>query len=230
MKNITTIFFDIDGTLIDHRGAQNKAIEQIRKKDLPNFSSEKFQINWLEFTKKNWLLFEQGKINFLEQKIARVKDTWQSFNRSIDNKYAGKIINEYVSNYEFNLTSFPHILSTLRYLYKKKYRLGIISNGNNSQQIKKLKKIKAYDLFEKKLIVISEKIGYAKPDIRIFFHAQKISGTNPTQIAFFGDDINNDIIPAKNFHWKTTLIDYKNAFSHLNFSRIVSFKEIKNIY
>jgi len=43
MKNITTIFFDIDGTLIDHKGAQNKAIEQIRKKYLPNFSNEKFQ-------------------------------------------------------------------------------------------------------------------------------------------------------------------------------------------
>ena len=85
MKNITTIFFDIDGTLIDHKGAQNKAIEQIRKKYLPNFSNEKFQKNWLQFTKKNWLLFEQGKINFLEQKIARVKDTWKSFDRRINN-------------------------------------------------------------------------------------------------------------------------------------------------
>ena len=230
MKNITTIFFDIDGTLIDHKGAQQKAIEQIRKKYLPDFSNERFQTNWLKFTKKNWLLFEQGKINFLEQKIARVRDTWKSFNRSIDNKYAGKIINEYVSNYEFNLTIFPHILSTLRYLYKKKYRLGIISNGNNSQQIKKLKKINVYDLFEEKLIFISEKIGYAKPDVRIFHQAQKISGTNPTQIAFFGDDINNDIIPAKNLHWQTILIDYGNALSHLNFSRIVSFKDIEKIY
>jgi putative hydrolase of the HAD superfamily len=230
MKNITTIFFDIDGTLIDHKGAQNKAIEQIRKKYLPNFSNEKFQTNWLKFTKKNWLLFEQGKINFLDQKIARVKDTWKSFDKSINNKYAEKIINEYVSNYELNLTSFPHVLSTLRYLYKKKYRLGIISNGNNSQQIKKLKKIKAYGLLEKKLIIISEKIGYAKPDVRIFHLAQKISGTNPTQIVFFGDDINNDILPAKKFHWQAILIDYGNTFSHLNFSRIVSFKEIRNKY
>ncbi|PIU36770.1 hypothetical protein COS77_04385 [Candidatus Roizmanbacteria bacterium CG06_land_8_20_14_3_00_34_14] len=230
MKNITTIFFDIDGTLIDHKGAQNKAIEQIRKKYLPNFSNEKFQKNWLQFTKKNWLLFEQGKINFLEQKIARVKDTWKSFDRRINNKYAEKIINEYVLNYELNLNSFPYVLSTLRYLYKKKYRLGIISNGNNSQQIKKLKKINAYNLLEKKLIIISEKIGYAKPDVRIFSHAQKISGTNPTQIAFFGDDINNDILPAKNLHWQTILIDYGNVLSHLNFPRIVSFKEIRNKY
>lgn len=230
MKNITTIFFDIDGTLIDHKGAQNKAIEQIRKKYLPNFSNEKFRKNWLEFTKKNWLLFEQGKLNFNNQKIARVQDTWKSFSKIINKKDSKKIINKYVSNYELNLTSFPHVLSTLQYLYKKKYRLGIISNGSNSQQIKKLKKIKAYDLLEKKLIVISEKVGYAKPDVKIFSHAQKISGTNPTQIAFFGDDVNNDILPAKNLHWRTILIDYRNTLSHLNFLRILSFKEIRNIY
>lgn len=226
----TTIFFDIDGTLVDHRGAQNKAIEQIGKKYLSNIYNEKFQKNWLKFTKKNWLLFEQGKLSFNNQKIARVQDTWRSFSKSIDKKSAKKIINEYVSNYELNLTSFPYVLSTLQYLYKKKYRLGIISNGSNSQQIKKLKKIKVYDLLEKKLIIISEKIGYAKPDVKIFSHAQKASGTNSTQIAFFGDDIKNDILPAKNLQWQTILIDYKNLLSHLNFPRILFFKDIKNLY
>lgn len=230
MKNIKTIFFDIDGTLIDHKGAQNNAIKEIGKKYLSNISSIQFQKNWLKFTKKNWLLFEQGKLNFNSQKIARVQDTWKSFSKSIDKKDAEKIINEYVLNYELNLTSFPYVFSTLQYLYKKKYRLGIISNGSNSQQIKKLKKIKAYDLLEKKLIIISEKIGYAKPDVRIFAHAQKISGTNPTQIAFFGDDINHDILPAKNLHWEVLLLDYANELSHLKFSRILSFKDIKNIY
>lgn len=230
MKNITTIFFDIDGTLVDHKDAQNKAIEQIRKKYLPNIYNKKFQKNWLKFTKKNWLLFEQGKLDFNSQKIARVQDTWKSFSKSVDKKDAEKIINKYVSNYESNLTSFPYVFSTLQYLYKKKYRLGIISNGSNSQQIKKLKKIKVYDLLEKKLIIISEKIGYAKPDVRIFSHAQKISMTNPDQIIFFGDDINNDILPAKNLHWEVMLMDYANESSHLNFPRILSFKEIKKIY
>lgn len=228
MKNITTIFFDIDGTLIDHKGAQNKAIKQIGKKYLSNISNKQFQKNWLKFTKKNWLLFEQGKLDFNSQKIARVQDTWKSFSKSVDKKDAEKIINEYVLNYELNLTSFPFVFSTLQYLHKKKYRLGIISNGSNSQQIKKLKKIKAYDLLEKKLIIISEKIGYAKPDVRIFAHAQKISRTDPSQIIFFGDDINNDIIPAKNLHWEVMLIDYANELSHLNFPRILSFKDIKN--
>lgn len=229
MKNISTIFFDIDGTLVDHKSAQNKAIEQIGKKYLSNISNEKFRKNWLEFTKKNWLLFEQGKINFLDQKIARVKDTWKFFGRSINKKDSKKIVNEYVSNYELYLTSFPHVLSIFRYLNKKKYRLGIISNGSNSQQIKKLKKIKVYDLLEKKLIIISEKIGYAKPDVRIFYQAQKISETNPIQIAFFGDDVNNDILSTKNLHWQTILLDYENVFSHLNFPRILTFKAIMEI-
>lgn len=230
MKNITTIFFDIDGTLVDHKGAQNKAVEQIRKKYFSHISGEQFLNNWIKFTNFFWLLYVKGKIDFNDQRIDRVQATWELFGKSINKKDSKKIVNEYVFDYELNLTSFPHVLSTLQYLYKKKYRLGIISNGSNSQQIKKLKKIKAYDLLEKKLIIISEKIGYAKPDIRIFSHAQKTSGTNPTQIAFFGDDINNDILPAKNLHWQALLIDYKNVYSHLNFPRILSFKEIRNKY
>jgi putative hydrolase of the HAD superfamily len=229
MKNITTIFFDIDGTLIDHKGAQNKAVERIRKKYFFDIFSKKFQENWSKFTKKNWLLFEKGEINFFDQKIARIKDTWKSFSKDINDKSAEKIINEYASDYELNLNSFPHVLPTLRYLFKKKYRLGIISNGSNSQQIKKLKKINAYDLFEKNLIVISENIGYAKPDVRIFSHAQTASRTNPAQIAFFGDDIDTDILPTKNLLWQVILVDYANVLSHLNFPRILSFKEIKKI-
>ena len=61
MKNIATIFFDIDGTLVDHKGAQNKGIEQIRKKYLPNIYNKKFRKNWLEFTKK--IGFSLNKVN-----------------------------------------------------------------------------------------------------------------------------------------------------------------------
>ena len=230
MKNITTIFFDIDGTLVDHKGAQKKAVERIRKKYFSHISSEQFLKTWIKFINFFWPLYIKGKLNFNDQRVNRVKAIWKLFGKSINKKDSKKIVNEYVFDYELNLTSFPHVLSTLQYLYKKKYRLGIISNGNNSQQIKKLKKIKVYDLLEKKLIIISEKIGYAKPDVRIFSHAQKISGTNPTQIAFFGDDINNDILPAKKLHWEVMLMDYANELSHLNFPRILSFKDIKNIY
>ena len=230
MKKTITIFFDIDGTLVDHKGAQNKAVEQIRKKYFPHISNEQFLKNWIKFTKFFWLLYVKGKINFNDQRIDRVQAIWELFGKSINQKDSKKIVNEYVFDYELNLTSFPYVLSTLEYLCKKKYRLGIISNGSNSQQIKKLKTINAYDLFEKKLIFISEKIRSAKPDIRIFSHAQKISGTDPTQIIFFGDDINNDIIPAKNLHWQVILMDYTNELSHFNCPRIISFNEIKNMY
>lgn len=230
MKNVTTIYFDIDGTLTNHKVAQNIAVELIRKKYFPHISSERFLKNWIKFTNIFWLLYVKGKIDFNDQRIERVRAIWELFDRNINKKGLKIIVNEYVFNYELNLTSFPHVLPTLRYLSKKRYRLGIISNGGNYQQIKKLKKINAYDLFEEKLIFISEKIGYAKPDVRIFHHAQKISGTNPTQIAFFGDDISNDILPAKNLHWEVVLMDYENKLSHLNFPRILSFKDIKNIY
>lgn len=230
MKNITTTFFDIDGTLVNHKGAQNIAVERIRKKYFPHISSKQFLENWIKFTNFFWLLYVKGKIDFNDQRVDRVQAIWGLFGKSINKKDSEKIVSEYVFDYELNLTSFPHVLSTLEYLCKKKYRLGIISNGGNSQQIMKLKKINAYDLFEKKLIVISEKIGYAKPDVRIFSHAQKASRTNSTQIVFFGDDINNDIIPAKNLHWQVILVDYANVLSHLSFPRILSFKDIKNIY
>ena len=230
IKKVTTIFFDIDGTLTNHKGAQNIAVECIRKKYFPHISSERFLNNWIKFTNIFWLLYVKGKINFNDQRVNRVKAIWKLFGKSINKKDSEMIVNEYVLDYESNIDSFPYVISTLEYLYNKNYRLGIISNGSNSQQIKKLKKINVYGSFEEKLIFISEKIGYAKPDARIFHHAQKISGTNSNQIAFFGDDIKNDILPANNLHWQAMLIDYTNALSHYNLPRIISFKEIMNKY
>jgi putative hydrolase of the HAD superfamily len=45
--------------------------------------------------------------------------------------------------------------------------------------------------------VVSEEVGLAKPDPRIFVHAIRVAGCAPAEAAFVGNRLDNDVRPAK---------------------------------
>lgn len=225
-----TIFFDIDETLVNYEQAQVNALKNIKKKYFPKTHSfPLFFTQWNEYTQKNWQRFEKGELTFEEQRLKRVKDTWEFFDKKIKDPKANNVIKEYVSTYESLIKSYPYVFETLRALSKQKYSLGVISNGGYRQQLRKLKKIGVYPLFKKDLIIISEKVGFAKPDLKIFVYAQKQANTLGSSILYFGNDIEKDIIPAEKLGWKTVLVDHKRKYASLPYLRITSFKQVEKL-
>ncbi len=208
MKNITTIFFDIDDTFINHSVAEEKGIKGIHKKYHSIISYKKFKQVWLESRRKNWELYTEKRLTFQEQRNRRIIDVWISFEKSLSEQKAKKIFDEYLLFYERNWKLLPNVLSTIKKLHKKGFTLGVISNGNTKQQMKKLQKLKLRRYFDKNLIVISEAVGYAKPSMEIFFHAQKLARVLEKNILYIGNKIDKDIEPAKKMGWKVLLFDY----------------------
>lgn len=205
MKKI--VFFDIDDTLIDHTGAQNRSLLTIRKSYFPNIAQTDFDSIWAEKTRKFWKLFVEKKLTFKEQQFRRVQTIWEHFEKDVKEEDANKIFSMYLNLYESNWSLFSGIKKSLQILRKKGIRLGIISNGNRAQQDKKLKQTGIYQLLDTKLIIVSEEVGFAKPDLKIFEHAQKISGLSHDEILFFGNDILQDIEPAQEMNWEAVLVD-----------------------
>ena len=74
---------------------------------------------------------------------------------------------------------------------------GIVTNGASSQQVK----CRAAGLSSlAPFILVSEEVGYAKPDPRIFDAALQSTGLSaPEQVMFVGDNPEVDIDGAKNF-------------------------------
>lgn len=224
MKSIHTVFFDIDDTLIDHTGAELKALLAIKEKYFPNISGEKFQTIWVEKSKINWQLFVDKKLSFSEQRNQRIIDVWQSCNEKVDPQKAAIIFAEYLAFYEEYWMVFPDVLSTLEELKSKSIVLGIITNGNVEQQIKKLTQTNILNFFDTKLTIISEGVGVAKPSPEIFNLAQQKANRKPEELLFIGDNYKTDIAPALTLRWNALLIDRSSGDS--NKTTVRTLKEV----
>ncbi|HEY2253183.1 MAG TPA: HAD family hydrolase [Planctomycetaceae bacterium] len=74
------------------------------------------------------------------------------------------------------------------------YCMGIVSNGSQRNQRRKLERIGLADLVE--CIVISEEARVAKPDAAVFLAALDVLGCVPDEALFIGDDPYSDIAGA----------------------------------
>ncbi len=205
---IKTIFFDIDNTLLNHKGAEQKALLSIQSQYFPDVDQKEFEEIWIKETKKNWKLFEEKKLNFEQQRNQRIIDVWNFYGKVIDHTEAAEIFQEYLKKYEENWEIFSGILTLINNLKKQNIKIGIISNGDREQQIQKITKINLIDLIEPDLIITSGGMEFSKPDERIFKLAQEKSKCIPEEILMVGDSLEQDIETPKNLGWQTFHINH----------------------
>lgn len=76
-------------------------------------------------------------------------------------------------------------------ILKDKLNVGIITNGSTTRQTAKMQTTGLDEMFEH--IYISEAIGYAKPDPRIFQHVLNTMDILAEETLYVGDDLRNDV-------------------------------------
>ena len=102
-----------------------------------------------------------------------------------------KIADETVSVWQNNISFAEDAIPVLCEL-KKKYKIGLITNFDHSRHVKKvLNENGAKNLFE--CTIISDEIGFLKPDPKIFEIALNKLGVKPQNAIYVGDNINDDI-------------------------------------
>ncbi len=120
---------------------------------------------------------------------------------------------EFISNKVYPMPGFKDILDQLR---SKTIPIGIVSNAQfytpvllNYFLSGGLKKTGDVDKFEKDLTVFSYQFGRSKPDVYLFSKLvptlKKKFDVNPKEVLFVGNDMLNDIYPAKRTGFKTAL-------------------------
>ncbi|MEO7910562.1 MAG: HAD family hydrolase, partial [Roseiflexaceae bacterium] len=98
-------------------------------------------------------------------------------------------------------TLLPDAAAVLAKLRVRGYKLGVITNGEDWSQMRKLRVTSLVSLFD--LIVISENEQIKKPDPLIFTRAAERLGVRPDECAFVGDHAHNDIYGAGAVGMKT---------------------------
>jgi HAD superfamily hydrolase (TIGR01509 family) len=90
---------------------------------------------------------------------------------------------------------FPGALATVRALAKA-YPLALITNGIASVQRRRFGASPITRYFQ--AVVISEEVGIAKPDPRIFAPALRTIGVEARDVLYVGDSVTSDMAAARN--------------------------------
>jgi putative hydrolase of the HAD superfamily len=184
------IFFDIDGTLIDH--AHASAAASLKFFDhysgaIP-FKRDQFPAAWEEILNQHFNRFCRGEISLWEQRRARMRDVFGAPELSddeADSRYC-----RFIGEYESLTRAYDDAIPCLDALVGE--RLGIISNGARDQQIGKLKRAGLFHYFS--VLVFSEDVGLGKPHHRIFLDASNKAGEDPAHCIHVGDDVAADVM------------------------------------
>ncbi|MEA3318428.1 MAG: HAD family hydrolase [Bacillota bacterium] len=184
------IIFDLDETLISHR------------RQIENFID--YQYNYFYKTLKN-IPFEEWKQKFidLDNNGYVTKDIVY---RSLVDTYNLEISHEQL--YEHFLNNFHYYISPLQganellfTIRDRNLKLGLLTNGGRIIQENKIKMLKYENIFYE--IVISESVGYEKPDPKIFNIMLEKLDVEAKDCLFVGDHAINDIKGAKALGFRT---------------------------
>jgi putative hydrolase of the HAD superfamily len=206
---IKAYVFDLDGTLHDQEASEREALEKLFRQDIrldpmPSFSS--FLRAWRNASEETLLSSSSGELSFEEKRARRVMDTHAQFDAEVDQLKALELFKKYTAHYEKSWRPYDDALPVLQTL-KKKYRLGVITNGDSAMQHGK---IKACGLnAELENIIVSGDAKVSKPDPRIFRLSQEAFHLEPADMAYVGDRLETDALAAQKAGWQGIWINRK---------------------
>lgn len=207
LKDIKTIFFDLDNTLFDHMRAEQTTLKLLLD-SRPELFAKVNRADFLQTYDKNntmlWRRMAKGEVSPAELRVLRFKMTFEALNLTpVDYAiFSAKYLEIYLEQ-TFIVANAVEMLDYL----KPKYSLGILSNGFPNVQESKLSRLNMQSYFAYK--IYSEDVGVAKPYPGIFSEAANKSRSKPFETIYIGDSYENDIVGAKNFGWQAIFFNPK---------------------
>lgn len=227
----TTIFFDLDDTILDTVKNSKEALTEIYTDyKLGNYflSFGDFYAKYQSINNNLWDLYEQNLIHKNELMAGR-------FAKSLNGLVSLSANQSLAMNHDFlaRTSSKKNIIEgateILEYL-KQKYEMYVLSNGFTEVQYKKIEYAGVQDYF--KGIILSDQVGINKPHPIIFNYALDKANVLADNVVMIGDNINTDIVGAKNAGIDQIWFNPKRVSDTENISpkyEIRSLYELKNI-
>jgi putative hydrolase of the HAD superfamily len=187
------IFFDLDDTLLDDRGAQETYLAEVFavwRDELPHREHE-FPSVWRRALQHHFDRHVRGELSYQSQRRERIRDVFQA--PSLTDDECDRRMREFLDCYEASWRLFDDVLPTLDALRDRP--LGVITNGTNEQQQAKLDRMGIADRFA--AVLTSESAGIGKPDPRIFAQAAARLNAAPERCVHVGDDWSRDVEGAR---------------------------------
>jgi putative hydrolase of the HAD superfamily len=196
---VDALLLDLDDTLMDDRGAIRcafAAFVDAHRTLLAGEDEEDALARWRAVSAVHWRRFERGEVSFIEQRRARVRDFLRAEFTDLD---ADAAFEPYRVTYEDAWSLVPACAPFLeRTAHLPKV---VVTNGEREQQLRKLQKCGILGRFV--ATVTPMDCGHWKPSHGIFQAALAHLKVAPSRCLMIGDDLERDILPAKELGMKT---------------------------
>lgn len=184
----SAILFDLDNTILDfHRCERNAILKAVTFCDLPieNHTLSSFLEAYESANAEYWRRrAELSPRDMVEKSFSDALDAL-----SLDAAPARRLCEIYRRIFSTEVFFEPEALETIRSLAST-HRLGIITNGVSPAQEMRVRAARIEHCFEE--ILVSDAVGCAKPDPRIFTIALKRMHLGPHHVLYVGDSIRDD--------------------------------------
>jgi putative hydrolase of the HAD superfamily len=187
LRGIKAVLFDIDNTLFDTatlaKMSRVNAVKAMMESGLPIRNVQRGYRLLLKIVEKYGANYDQHFDRLLE-----------ALGYTRDPKIIAAGIVAYHDTKLAYLKPDPDVIPTLIALRDKDCKIGIVSNGRSVKQWEKIIRLGLQHFFH--TVVISEEVGFEKPDPKIFELALKELGVKPEEAAYVGDSSELDVLGA----------------------------------
>lgn len=182
----TTVLFDIDDTLMDHRSAaQRAAIAWLRQyPDYAGCSDQELIDVWMEQERRHYQRFERGEISHTEQRCERMRALLPDGPDLSPEELLAHFA-DFFDRYVSNWSPLPGAVEVVHRLEASGLRVGYLTNGSLSQQ---LDKVETLGLGRHRPLFAVSHLVAGKPDRRAFEAACAGMGTDATEVLMVGDN------------------------------------------
>lgn len=198
---VEAVLFDLGGTLIE-----TTEIPQVMKRILEERGINR-SLNEITHA---WKEAEKG-LNFRD--LAKLLDEfWVQWNlRILDNLQVTsntRTLAEFIAAHWWdycNVTIYPDAEKTLPLLKDRDLKMGVVTNGLQSDVDEILSKVNLENFFD--VVVVIDTLRKMKPDVEVFHHALQELKTAPSNAIFIGDEVEADYSGAQKAGVTPYLID-----------------------
>ena len=182
------LLFDADGTLFDFDKSQEKALEHTFAELNIKFRDE-YHAVYTRINKIIWEQRERGLLAVDDLKTKRFENFFKEIDVFADPSKAGKTYLNFLSRESHLLDGAEQLVRELN----QKYNMVLLTNGLTSVQKPRFQNSPVTPYFKE--IIISEEVGFSKPQKEIFdLTFNRINNPPKNEVVIIGDNLGSDIL------------------------------------
>ena len=195
--SLKAVLFDLDDTLYDQQHNSRSALKALydRYPVVQSVTFEEFEEQHIEFLERYHLRVLSGEMTLDQARFARFRGllSLHEPNPDFATVYTAQAL--YRETYLANERLIAGTVPLLERLRADGLTVGLLTNSTVVEQTGKIQRLGLVPLLD--VVVISEAVGCAKPDPRIFTHTLEKLNCSCEDVIMVGDSWANDILGAR---------------------------------